>query len=116
MAFNFASFNKSGKKTVRDGIKSDEWEFKPLKDYIGKEIEVAGFFFTDGQYGKQVVVIDAVNGCKVNIPKRYTEDFEQIRDNEEARQEVLAGHLKLTDITAIQSKNGKSVAFNFASV
>lgn len=110
--FDFANLNKDGKKTVRDGIDSQKWEFKPLKDFVGKEILVNGFFFTDGKYGKQVVVI--AEDVKVNIPKRYTEQFEQIRDNDEARNDMLAGHLKLTDIENIDSQNGKTTAFKFA--
>lgn len=110
--YDFGCLNKASKKTVRDGINSDSWEFKPLKDFIGTEILVNGFFFTEGKYGKQVVVI--ADGVKVNIPKRYTEQFEQIRDNDEARADMLEGHLKLTDIKAIDSQNGKTVAFNFA--
>ena len=110
--FDFSSLNKEGKKTVRDGIDSKNWEFKPLKDFVGKEILVNGFFFTKGKYGDQVVVI--AEDVKVNIPKRYTEQFEQIRDNDEALNEMLAGHLKLTDIENIDSQNGKTTAFKFA--
>lgn len=112
--FDFATLNKTSKKTVRDNINSDSWEFKPLREFAGKEILVNGFFFTEGKYGKQVVVI--ADGVKVNIPKRYTADFEQIRDNDEARNAMLEGHLKLTDIKNIDSANGKTTAFTFASV
>ena len=114
MSFNFASLNKSNKKTVRDGIDSSNWNFVKLEEYIGKEIVVDGFFFTEGKYGKQVVVLG--DGKKINIPKRYTLDFETIYNNDEALEEVVNGRMKLTDIKAIDSKNGKSVAFEFASV
>lgn len=112
--FNFDSLNKSGKKTVRDSINCEDWSFRKLSEYVGKEILVNGFFFTEGKYGKQVVVV--AEDAKVNIPKRYTPDFEAIYNNDEALAEVLAGHLKLTDIENINSKNGASVAFKFASV
>lgn len=111
--FDFGSLNKESKKTVRDGIDSTKWEFKPLKDFVGKDILVNGFFFTEGKYGKQVVVI--ADDVKINIPKRYTEDFEKIRDNDDARNAMLEGHLKLTDIKNIDSQNGKTVAFTFAT-
>lgn len=115
MAFNFESLNKSGKRTIKEGIDTEKMTFVPLKDYIGKEITVDGFFFTDkGKYGKQVVVI--ADGKKVNIPKRYVEQFEQIRDDKEALDAVLAGKLALTDIEEIDSKNGKTVAFAFKTV
>ena len=58
MAFSFESLNKSGKRTIKEGIDTEKMSFVPLKDYIGKELKLDGFFFTDkGKYGKQVVVI-----------------------------------------------------------
>ena len=113
-SFNFASLNTESKKTVRDGIDSKDWSFEPLKNFTGKDIIVNGFFFTDGKYGKQVVVI--AEGVKINIPKRFTEKFEEIRDNDEARKSVLEGHLKLTNIREINSQNGKTVTFDFETV
>ena len=89
MAFDFGTLNK-GKKTIRDGINLDDMSFKPLKDFIGQTLKVDGFFFTEGKYGKQAVVI--ASGTKINIPKRYVEDFEKIRDNQEALDAVLSGN------------------------
>lgn len=108
--FNFEALNKS-KKTVRDEIKTEGMNFVPLKDFIGKEIHVDGFFFSEGKYGKQAVVVG--EGCKINLPKRYTKDWEKIRDNNEALEAVLAGKLILTDIKPVESDNGKSVAYSF---
>ena len=113
MAFDFSSLNK-GKKTIRDGINLDDMSFKPLKDFIGQTLTVDGFFFTEGKYGKQAVVI--ASGTKINIPKRYVEDFEKIRDNQEALDAVLAGNLSITDIKPFDSDNGKTVVFSFANV
>ena len=109
--FDFASLNKGSKKTVRDGINSQDWNFEPLRNFTGKDIQVNGFFFTDGKYGRQAVVI--ADGVKINIPKRFTEIFEQIRDNDEARQAMLEGHLKLINIREINAQNGKTVTFDF---
>ena len=115
MAFSFESLNKSGKRTIKEGIDTEKMTFVPLKDYIGKELKLDGFFFTDkGKYGKQVVVI--ADGKKVNIPKRYVEQFEAICDNKEALDDLIAGHVALTDIEEIDSKNGKTVAFAFKTV
>lgn len=111
--FDFGSLNKTSVHTVREGIKSDDMKFAPLKDFVGKTLSVDGFFFTDGKYGKQVVVI--ADGFKINIPKRYVEEFEQIRDNKEALDSMMAGDLILTDIEEFDSKNGKTVAFNFGT-
>lgn len=112
--FNFDSLNKSSKKTVRDGISTEGMEFKNLKDFVGQTLSVDGFFFTDSKYGRQVVVV--ASGVCINIPKRYTEDFEMIRDNDDALKTMMDGHLQLKDIEAVESKNGKTVAFKFATV
>ena len=46
--FSFEDLNTSSKKTIRDGITLDGMAFVPLKDFIGKELKVDGFFFTNG--------------------------------------------------------------------
>lgn len=113
--FDFGTLNTESKKTVRDGINSQEWEFKKLKEFVGQEIPVNGFFFTDGgKYGKSVVVV--ADGVKVNLPKRYVERFEEIRDNKEALDALLGGHLKLVNIREINAEQGKTAAFDFATV
>lgn len=111
--FDFSKMNHS-KKTIRDGITLDGMNFKPLKDFIGKTLIVDGFFFTDGKYGKQAVVI--ADGTKINMPKRYVEDFDAIRDNDEALQTMLEGHMQITDIKAFDGQNGKTTICTFATV
>ena len=108
----FEDLNKNESiKTVRDGIETDGMKFVPLKDFLGKSIKVDGFFFTKSKYGEQVVVVG--EGSLINIPKRYVEQFKAIRDNKEKLEAVLAGKLSLGNITAIDSKNGKTVIFDF---
>lgn len=98
------------RNTVREGINTDAMEFRPLKDYIGTEIRVDGFFFTTkGKYGKQVVVVG--NGSLINMPKRAVEVFEKIANDDVMLQAVLDGHLKLTDLKTIETKNGKTTAY-----
>lgn len=112
--FSFEDLNTNSKKTIKDGIKLDSMNFVPLKDFIGKEIPVDGFFFTDGKYGKQAVVV----GCnvKINVPKRFTDDFLKIRDDKDALEQVIAGKLVLTNIREIEAKNGKTVTFDYKTV
>ena len=113
----FGKYNKVSKRTIKEAIDLDKLGegFKDLKDYIGKEIVVDGFYFTDkGKYGKQVVLV--ADNSRINIPKRYVEQFEAIRDNKEALDDLIAGHVALTDIEEIDSKNGKTVAFAFKTV
>ncbi len=111
--FSFESLNTS-KKTIRDGINLDEMNFISWKEYIGKDLKVDGFFFTNGKYGEQVVIV--ADGKKVNIPKRFTEAFKKIRDNDEALEQVIAGKLMLTNIREIDSQNGKTGTFDYKTI
>lgn len=114
--FSFENLNPNSKKTIRDDINLDEMNFISWKEYIGKDIKVDGFFFTEGKYGRQVVIVDAANGKKVNIPKRFTDDFMKIRDDDEALAQVIAGKLVLANIREIDSKNGKTGTFDYKTV
>ena len=117
----FESLNKATVRTVKEGINTDDMDFVALYDKkrglwpeaVGRELPVDGFFFTESKkYRKQVVVITL--GYKVNLPKRYVETFEEIRDNKDMLEAVLAGKLKLTNIKEIDSANGKTAAFTLA--
>ena len=109
--FNFDTLNK--KSTIREDVDIKDMEFKPLKDFCGKTISVDGFFFTNGQYGKQVVVVG--NGYKINMPKRSVEEFQNISVNDDALNALLAGKLQLTNIKMIDTKNGSTVAYKFSN-
>ena len=60
----FESLNK--RSTVCAGINTQDMEFAPLKDFCGQHFVCEGFFFTDGKYGEQVVVVGA--GYLINMP------------------------------------------------
>lgn len=106
----FAEYNY--KSTVREGIDTDAMEFLPIKNFVGQEILVDGFFFTEGRFGRQVVVVG--NGYKINLPSRSTEVFQKIAENEEQLKAVLSGHLKLCNIKMKDTKNGTTTVFDFA--
>ena len=110
----FNEFNKSSKRTVREEIKTDSMVFKDLKEFAGKRILVDGFFFTEGKYGKQTVIVG--EGYKINIPKRYTPDFEAIRDDNAKLSAVFAGKLALDNIHVGDSANGKTTYFDYVDV
>ena len=97
--------------TIKEGINLESLPFVALKDMTGQTVKVDGFFFTDGKYGKQVVVVG--NNCKINMPARAVEKFEMIQDNEEMLKAVLGGHLALTDIRITNTKNGTTTAFRY---
>ena len=105
----FDKLNKSFTNTVREGVDTDEMEFCKLKEFEGKSIKVDGFFFTKGDYGKQVVVVG--NGKKINMPERAVEIFEEIRSNPEMLNAVLEGHLLITNIAPKKAKKGNTYTF-----
>lgn len=100
------------KSTVKEGIDTDKMEFLSIKNFVGQDVLVDGFFFTEGRYGKQVVVVG--NGYKINLPSRSTEVFQKIANDPEQLQAVLTGHLKLTNIKIKDTRNGTTTIFDFA--
>lgn len=101
-------------KTIRDGINLETMEFRPLKDFRGLSLRVDGFFFTDGKYGRQVVVV--ANGYKINMPKRAVEKFEAIVENKELLDAMLEGHLALVDIQEKPTNNGTTTIYTFKTI
>ena len=97
------------KKTVREGIDTRAMDFAPLKDFCGSEFVVDGYFFANGRYGKQVVVVGA--GTLINVPNRATKVFEAIDNDPKKLEAVLNGHLKITDIKIGQTRNGSTVFY-----
>lgn len=103
----FSEYNY--KNTVKDGINTDDMPFAPLKQFVGDILHVDGFFFTSGKYGEQVVVI--ANGYKINFPKRATDVFKKISENEEQLDAVLTGHLAIGDIKIVETRNGTTTVY-----
>lgn len=96
-------------RTIKEGIKLEDLTFKKLKDFTGKTLAVDGFFFTNGDYGKQLVVVarDSEGGWKVNMPNRAIDQFESIKADKDMLKAVLEGHLQITDIQ--EQKVGRGV-------
>jgi hypothetical protein len=104
----FDKFN--GATTVRPEVGDiTDWPFMPLKDYIGGAIKVDGYFFTNGRYGRQVVVVG--NGAKINMPGYAVKNFEAINEDKEAVEKMLAGEMAITDIEPLETKNGQTTGF-----
>ena len=98
------------KQTVKEGIKLENLPYKPLKDFVGYTLFVDGFFFTNGKYGRQVVVV--ANGAKINMPARAVEQFEKIANDEKLLNGVLEGHLCLVNICIVDTKNGTTTGYD----
>lgn len=115
----FAEMNKSAVQTVAEGIETESLDFKALKEFVGKTIEVAGFYFhSKGKYGEQVVVVGREAGTKelykIDMPKWSVEDFKAIKAEPELLEGVLLGELRLVDIHKKSTKNGTTVAYTYA--
>ena len=120
MSFSFESMNHN-KKTMKDGLNLDQMgDFVSWKNYIGQDICVDGFFFTKTKYGDQVVIVghsaQIPDIKKINIPKRFVEPFKQIRDNDEALEQVIAGKLVLANVRELDSENGHTGTFDYKTV
>lgn len=99
----------NSKRTIREGIDLAELPFAKLSEYEGKTLKVDGYFFTDGDYGKQVVIV--ANGAKVNMPNRAVRIFEDIDRSPEMIEAILTGHLLITDIAPSKTKRGMTTSF-----
>lgn len=100
-------------RTIKEGVNLENMEFKKLREFIGSEIKVDGFYITSGGlYGDSCVVIG--NGYKINMPKRAVKQFKDIKENQEMLNAVLQGHLKLVDIKTVSTPKGIAVVYNLA--
>ena len=102
------------RSTVREGIDTSNMEFAKLSEFVGYEFTVDGFFFNEGKFGKQVVVVG--EGYLINMPERAVEVFEQVEADEEMLQAMLAGKMGIKDIKPIDTKSGESTAYTFFDV
>jgi len=109
----FEQLNQNSVRTIRQGIDLSTLEFKPIKEFIGQDILVDGFFFTEGRFGKQVVIVG--NGAKINLPSRYVKTFELVQDTPNLLQGVLDGRMVLKNVKATNTRNGSTTTFDFAT-
>lgn len=103
----FENFNR--KNTVRDGIDLGSMEFKNIRDFVGQDIYVDGFFFTHGKYGEQVVVVG--NGYKINMPGKAVEDFKKMQEDAGLLDAILNGRLMITSIHVKTTPRGSMVLY-----
>lgn len=105
--------NLNSKRTIREGIDLQALNFVKLSDLAGAQVRVDGFFFTDGDYGTQVVVVG--NNYKINMPARAVEQFKKIEADADMLKALLEGHCMIRDIAVTTLKNGrKTTIYNLA--
>lgn len=116
---NFEELNKhTGNAILPEDLDLTLLEFKPLKEYVGEEIVIRGFFISNGQFGEQVAVYARTKrepgGIKINIPKRYVEQFRLILNDTDSKVQILNGNVKMVNIKTVKTKKGQdSVSFEF---
>ena len=108
----FEKFNK--KRTVNESINTDELEFMSLKEFTNEDVQIFGFFFTDGDVGRQVVLVS--KDALINMPSRAVADFEVMLSDDETVDAIINGELTLHvgDIIKAKKKGRKdTVAFEY---
>ena len=109
----FEKFNKK-KRTVSESIETDELEFMPLKEFVNEDVQIFGFFFTEGEFGRQVVLVS--KDALINMPARAVEDFEEMASDSETVDAIINGELTLRggdDIKAKKKGRKDTVAFEY---
>lgn len=103
--------NASNSKGVRmDGLNTEGWAFKKIKDFIGETVPVKGYYITKGKFGDQCVVIG--NGVLINMPDRAVDEFTGIFGDESNRSLLKAGKISLKNIKPLDTNSGKTTAYD----
>lgn len=105
----FESLNR--KRTVMEGVETDEMEFKKLRDFTNQTIPCKGFFFTKNKLDDGLQVVVVTDTCLVNMPNRAVEQFITIRDNAEMLKAVLDGKLSIEVHDMVKTKRGATIAY-----
>ena len=107
-------FNDLNKRRTMPNVITDGMEFHKLSEFIGKVVKVDGFFFTNGNFGKQTVVLS--NDVLINMPSWATKYFEEIENNDSMLTELLKGKCLLTNISVKSTPKGNTTIFEFTDL
>ena len=99
----------NAKRTIREGINLTDLPFVKLSECVGQELHVDGYFFTDGDFGRQVVIV--ADGKKVNMPNKAVKMFEDIDRDPAMIKAILEGHMLINGIEPFQTKRGNTTLF-----
>lgn len=103
--------NAGKAKGIRmDGLNTEDWTFKKIKDFVGETIPVKGYYITKGKYGDQCVVIG--NGVLINMPDRAVEEFTDIFADSKNQELLKAGKISLKNIKPLETKSGDTTAYD----
>lgn len=107
-------FSSLNKKRTMPSINTDGIEFHKLSEFVGKVVKVNGFFFTDGKFGRQTVVLS--NDVLINMPVWATRDFEKIENDDAMLNALLDGKCALTNIAIKSTAKGNTTIFEFTDI
>lgn len=103
----FEKLNKT--RTIMDGVNLDGMKYRKLKELAGKKLSCKGFFFSNGKFGKQVVVV--TDECLVNMPERAVAQFDEIANNKEMLEAVLNGKLVISVESEVVTRQGTTTTY-----
>lgn len=103
----FEQFNRVN--TIKEGMDLTNMEFRKLREFVGQDVYVDGFFFTHGKYGEQLVVVG--NGYKINMPNKAIQDFKKMQSDPATLDAIMKGHLKITSIALRSTPKGDTVNY-----
>lgn len=92
--------NRGGEGVRKANINTEGMEFVNLITYSNngtKKLDIDGFFFKTGNFGKECVVI--ADGKLINMPARAVEEFQQILDDSELTQALIDGKVYLENLS-----------------
>lgn len=109
----FEKFNRK-KRTVNENINTEDLDFFPIKEFLNEDIQIFGFFFTEGDYGKQVVLVS--KDALINMPARAVEEVEDMAEEDDIVTAIMNGEMTLRVGDVIPAKKkGKhdTVAYEY---
>ena len=103
------SFASKYNRSNRWDVNTDGFEYKKIADIVAADGEdvtykVRGVRITNGKYGEGAVVI--LDSCYVNLPKRMTEDVEQILSSNEDIDAIKSGKVGI-EFYSYMGRDGK---------
>lgn len=100
----------NGRSLRMEGLNTEGWAFKKIKEFIGETVPVKGYYITKGKFGDQCVVCG--NGVLINMPDRAVEEFESIFADETNKNLLLAGKISLKNIKVLDTKSGTTTGYD----
>lgn len=78
-----------GKKTIKEGIDTTNFEWKGAKEAVDKaDLTCFGYMLYNSKFGKGVALA-CNDGCFYRLPSRYVADFENCSDAD--REYIMSG-------------------------